>query len=310
MEIEEIIKHLNELNFTAIDFETANEQRNSVCSIGLVLVRNGIIEQKKNILIKPIELRFSEFNKKIHGINEREVENAPEFNEVWEEIQSLVNCQIVLAHNADFDIDVLKQTLAGYKIKAPNFKYICTQKLSQETFKDLQNYRLIDVANYLGINFTHHNSLSDAIVTAEIGLRAIPKYEKKYFSYAFEELTYRIHKKGSAVKTDSFSVFEKKSINSDLLKPNLNNKDTSNLFYNKRVVFTGDLQSISRQDAAIKIQNLGADINTSISKKTEIVIVGNGAGPSKMKKIEELQSQGISIKIIYEAEFISLIAND
>ena len=101
--------------------------------------------------------------------------------------------------------------------------------------------------------------------------------------------------------------FSAKKINSNLLIPNIENAKPDNPFYNKKIVFTGDLNNISRQEAAIKIQNLGADINTSISKKTEIVIVGNGAGPSKMKKIEELNLQGYNIKLIYEDEFLSII---
>lgn len=308
MEIEFLLKNLTSLNFCAIDFETANEQRASVCSFGLVTVRDGIITEKNNFYIKPKEFRFSDINKKIHGISETDVMNAPEFNEVWEKIHPLFDRQILLAHNADFDIDVLRQTLELYNLKSPAFKFICTQKLSQEAFPELQNYRLADVAAYLDINLIHHNSLSDATAAAEIGIKAIPIYDKKHFSYGFDELTHYIQKKGSAIKNDRYSAgFSKKSLDSGLLKPNLEVENKNNLFYNKRVVFTGDLQSISRQEAASIIQNLGADINTAISKKTEIVVIGNGAGPSKMKKIEELISQGCNIRLVYEKEFISLI---
>jgi DNA polymerase-3 subunit epsilon len=308
MELEILVKDLTDLNFTAIDFETANEQRASVCSIGLVTVKNGIITDKKNFLIKPKELRFTDINKRIHGISEADVVSAPEFNEVWEQLHPFIDRQILLAHNADFDIAVLKQTLQLYNLSLPTFKFICTQKLAQEVFPNLQNYRLSDVAVYLDLNLVHHNSTSDATVAAEIGIKGIPFYDKKHFSYGYDELTYYIQKKGSADKNDNFSSgFSKKNIDSKLLKPNLEVDNKENIFYNKRVVFTGDLQAISRQDAANKIQNLGADINTSISKKTEIVIIGNGAGPSKMKKIEELNSLGCNIQLIYEKEFLSLI---
>ena len=310
MELEILVKNLTDLNFTAIDFETANEQRESVCSIGLVTVKNGIITDKKNFLIKPKEFRFTDINKRIHGISESDVMTAPEFNEVWEQLHPFVDRQILLAHNADFDIDVLKQTLNAYNLNVPSFKFICTQKLAQEAFPDLQNYRLSDVAVYLDLNLIHHNSISDATLAAEIGIRAIPIYDKKHFSYGYDDLTYYIEKRGSADKKNRFSSgFTKKNIDSTLLKPNLEVANKDNLFYCKRVVFTGDLQAISRQDAAIKIQNLGADINTSISKKTEIVIIGSAAGPSKMKKIEELNLQGCNIRLMYEKEFLSLINN-
>jgi DNA polymerase-3 subunit epsilon len=308
MELDNLLKDLTNLNFSAIDFETANEQRASVCSIGLVTVKNGIITEKNNIYIKPKELRFTDINKRIHGISEKDVLDAPEFNKVWEKINPIVDNQILLAHNADFDIDVLRQTLDLYNLNMPTFKFICTQKLAQEAFPDLQNYRLADVAAYLEIDLIHHNSLSDATVAAEIGLKAIPIYDKRNYSFGFDELTYYIQKKGSANKIDNFSSgFTKKNIDSNLLKPNLEVDDKDNIFYNRRVVFTGDMQEISRQDAAVIIQNLGADINTAISKKTEIVVIGNGAGPSKMKKIAELNSSGCKIQLIYEQEFLSLI---
>lgn len=111
MELETIIKNLSELSFTAIDFETANEKRDSICSIGLISVVNGKINEKKNHLIKPKEFRFTEINKRIHGISESDVLNAPEFNQIWELISPYIDNQILLAHNADFDIDALNHTL-------------------------------------------------------------------------------------------------------------------------------------------------------------------------------------------------------
>lgn len=308
MELEYIIKDLNELNFTAIDLETANEQRNSICSIGLVSVRNGNIVDKQNIVIRPKELRFTEVNKRIHGISERDVIDAPEFNEVWEQLYPTLKHQILLAHNADFDMDVLKQTLNGYGIAKPENQFICTQKLAQEVFHELENYRLNDVAVYLGLHLIHHDSVSDATVSAEIGIRGIPLYNKKKFSFRHDELTHHIVKKSSAEQKDKYlDGFSTKKISSALLKPNLETANPDSPFYNKKVVFTGDMQAISRHDAAVKIQALGADINTSITKKTEIVIVGDGAGPSKMKKIEELNSAGCKIRLIYEKEFLSII---
>ncbi len=234
---------------------------------------------------------------------------APEFDKIWDEIKSSIDKQIVLAHNADFDIDCLLKTLDSYNITKPIFKFICTQKLAQEAFQKLFNYRLNDVAAYLEFPLNHHDSISDASICAHIGIKAIPIYKKEFYSYGFNDLTHFIIKERSAEIKDKslLKSFSAKKINSNLLIPNIENAKPDNPFYNKKIVFTGDLNNISRQEAAIKIQNLGADINTSISKKTEIVIVGNGAGPSKMKKIEELNLQGYNIKLIYEDEFLSII---
>lgn len=306
MGIEIFNENLKELNFTAIDFETANEKRDSVCSIGVVVVRKGIIIREDHFLVKPKEMRFTDINSRIHGITPEDVKDAHEFDILWEQLSEVFDQEIVLAHNADFDIDVLRQTLDMYHLSHPVIRYACTQKLAQEAFKDLNNYRLSDVAAHMGIDLDHHNSLSDAKAAAAIGIKAIPLIGHNLYNYGHEELTYYIAKKSSASKKDSFG-YAGKHIASDLLKPNLAGANSDNPFYNKKVVFTGDLQAIQRKDAAVRIQAMGADINTVISKQTQIVILGQKAGPSKMKKIEELKAAGYEIKIIEETEFLSLI---
>lgn len=309
MEQNHILKNLEELNFTAIDFETANEQRSSPCSIGIVKVLNGEVVLKREILIRPKEMRFSKINVSLHGISSKVVEDASEFDDVWDQIAPEIDGQIVLAHNADFDIDVLKQTLNAYSISHPKMKYICTQKLAQEVFQGLERYRLIDLAEYFKMDFLHHNCLADATICAEIGMRAIPVYDKKSFRFSFDDLTHRIAKSDSGNNSGKdFSVFGKKVIDSALLKPNLCAENKEHPFYAKRIVFTGDMKAIERQDAATKVQQFGGDINTSISKKTDIVIVGNSAGPAKMRKIEELRAAGFNIQLIYESEFLTMIA--
>jgi DNA polymerase-3 subunit epsilon len=78
-------------------------------------------------------------------------------------------------------------------------------------------------------------------------------------------------------------------------------------FFNKKVVFTGVLENISRQEAAEIVKNLGADIDTGITKRTNFVITGKEPGPSKMKKIEKYNSEGSIIKIVFENEFLKML---
>lgn len=83
--------------------------------------------------------------------------------------------------------------------------------------------------------------------------------------------------------------------------------DKNNPFFAKKVVFTGVLQSLPREEAAGIIQKMGADIDTSVTKRTDYVIVGNGAGPAKLRQIDALNSGGSSIRIIKEDEFLSML---
>jgi len=97
--------------------------------------------------------------------------------------------------------------------------------------------------------------------------------------------------------------FANKKVNKTDLKPDFEHANVNSYFYQKKVVFTGDLKSFTRQEAAHLLKELGADVNTSISRKTDFVIVGSNPGPSKMKKIEALE-----ILIISEEEFVGMIS--
>ncbi len=120
------------MNFVAIDFETANEKRNSPCSIGIVVVKDGKIVEKVHYLIKPKEMRFMPINIGIHGIRPHMVKDELEFDKIWEKIKGYFNNNLVIAHNASFDMSVLRSTLKLYNIKMPSFEYICTMKLSKK----------------------------------------------------------------------------------------------------------------------------------------------------------------------------------
>lgn len=303
-----ISRELSNLNFTAIDFEIANEKWDSMCSIGLVKVTNGVIDLEKSYIVRPKELRVTIVNQQLHGLCEEDLVGQPEFTSIWSEISSYFDQRLLVAHNASFDIGVLRQTLKLYDLPQPSFRYLCTQKLAQRVFANLDDYRLDDVAKYLGIDLTHHNALSDARVAAEIAIRSAPKVSQSDLDFGSEELTINISKISSKNRRDRLDdIFGDKKIDRALLKPNLNVDNRDNVFYGKKVVFTGDLESMDRQSAAQRIQEMGADVNVSISKKTNIVVVGRGAGPSKMKKIEELRREGFDIRILYEPEFVSCI---
>jgi BRCT domain type II-containing protein len=111
------------------------------------------------------------------------------------------------------------------------------------------------------------------------------------------------------VSKSDLKRFKQKEIDTLLLKPDLENADKSNRFYNKKVVITGDFYNYSRQEMAVFLHKSGADINTSISKFTNIVIVGENYGPAKMAKIKSLINQGFQIKIMPEEEFTEIYEN-
>lgn len=156
------------MEFVAIDFETANEKRNSPCSIGIVIVKNGEIVEKVQHLIKPKEMRFMPINIAIHGIRPHMVQDELEFDKVWEKIKYYFKDNLVIAHNASFDISVLRNTLKLYGIEMPRFQYTCTMKLSKNFYSNIDNAKLNTVNNFLGYKFQHHDALADAMACSNI----------------------------------------------------------------------------------------------------------------------------------------------
>ena len=161
---------MQNLNFTAIDFETANSKRSSACAIGIMVVKNGKIVKEITKLIKPTPDYFDYYNVQVHGITEDMVENEPDFSEIWEEIKPYFENQNVIAHNAGFDIGVLKATLDSYGILHPKLNYFCTVQMSKKVIPGFMNYKLPTVSNYFGIDLNHHDAGSDAKAAALIAV--------------------------------------------------------------------------------------------------------------------------------------------
>lgn len=175
---------MNQINFTAIDFETANEQMSSVCALGLVVVENGIIQERKYRLIKPPEFRFHWRNIQVHGIRPNDVENELEFNKYWNSLKNIFEKHTVIAHNAGFDIHVLRSVLDNYQLEYPEMEYSCSLRISRRTWKNMNSYSLGPLGDYFGYKFKHHHALEDAEMCANLTIDAC----KETNSNSLEEL--------------------------------------------------------------------------------------------------------------------------
>lgn len=152
------------MDFTAIDFETGNSSYTSACSIGVSVFKNNKPMKQYSKFIKPPKEAgdFNWYNIKIHGIKQSDVQNERDFSEIWSEIKQDIEDKIIVCHNAVFDTAVLRKCLEFYNIPFPNFSYICTVKVSQKLWPELENHRLDTVSSFLGINLNHHEAGSDA----------------------------------------------------------------------------------------------------------------------------------------------------
>ncbi|NQW34977.1 MAG: hypothetical protein HQ470_04140 [Methylophilales bacterium] len=269
----------------SVDVETATTANNSICQVAIAQVIGDEPTVVFQSLVKPPNNEFARELSGIHGIYPEDTQLSPTFDQVWSQIESYFD-GLLVAHNATFDIIKLSGTLEYYGLSLPPINYVCTYELS--------GLKLPLACKAYGIEHSqHHNAASDAIASLRIYHKHVLGV-KPNIDIIIEE----------SASTNSF--FSYKQVESDLLKPLSGAPD--NYLNGKKLVFTGDLQSLSRNKAAKAAQKLGADVNTSISKHTHIVVLGRGAGPKKLEKITELQSQGHQIEIIKEPRFLDILS--
>lgn len=162
-------------DFAAIDFETANGARTSVCSVGIVIVRDGVITDRFYRLIHPVPNWYHPINVSIHGITKEDTEAADTFPEVWAEAVQLIEGLPLVAHNSRFDEGCLRAAHQRFGMPYPNYTFYCTCTASRRHFgRKLPNHKLDTVAAACGFDLTaHHHALADAEACAAIALQIL-----------------------------------------------------------------------------------------------------------------------------------------
>lgn len=160
-------------DFAAIDFETANNERSSVCSVGIVIVRDGEIVDKFYSLIKPEPEYYNYWCSQVHGLCTADTEDAPIFPEVWKQIEPKIADLPLVAHNKAFDESCLKAVFRIYQMDYPCYPFYCTCVASRRVWP--QGSHTLDViAARCGYDLSnHHHALADAEACAAIALEIL-----------------------------------------------------------------------------------------------------------------------------------------
>lgn len=158
-------------SFAAIDFETANSQRSSVCSVGVVIVKEGVITDKFHQLIRPRPNFYTRWTTQVHGMTAADTNQSSDFPDVWRMIASRLEGLPLIAHNSPFDEGCLKAVFETYQLTYPNYQFYCTCRLAKKMYRELINHQLHTVSSYCGYNLErHHHALADAEACAMIAL--------------------------------------------------------------------------------------------------------------------------------------------
>ncbi|MFE7844444.1 exonuclease domain-containing protein [Microbacterium sp. NPDC057407] len=162
------------LDFTAIDFETANSSNASACAVGLVRVRGGVVVDQTGWLIRPPSGhdRFFDLNVRIHGIREEDVAAAPSWTAQLGPLSEFIGSDVLVAHNAGFDMAVIKRACEATGDECPPYRYACSLQVARKVYQ-LESYRLPFVAAEAGFaDFPHHNATADALACAHVMIDA------------------------------------------------------------------------------------------------------------------------------------------
>jgi DNA polymerase-3 subunit epsilon len=281
--------------------------------LGLTFVKGGQITETKSWLIKPRNNDFDYFNTLIHGLSEKDVAQKPEFDELWPEILPLLTNKFIIAHNAGFDISVLRWTLDSYLLSFPRFKYSCSYIFSKKIWEGLPAYDLKTLCQVNNIALNHHRAGPDSRATAELALRA----------FEIAGLT-SINEFQEKLKTTIGEIYEGgyRRAETKRFRPYLNPLDIKgdpelhnpeSIFYGRRVVFTGTLSSMIRSEAQQLIANIGGINSGGVTNDTDFLIVGlqdyrvvgeDGMSNKQERAIKLIQS-GHHLEIISEADFLN-----
>lgn len=284
------------LNFTAIDFETANNARRSACALGVVRVVDGQIAEARHWYIKPDPFEVGFYQHRVHGIGIEVLEDKPTFPELWQEIKPFLEGQLLVAHNLSFDMFVLKDVCEYFGLEFNFTPGFCTMEAAKANWADEVSYGLSSLASRIGHSFRHHDALEDATACALIAreiavqneacdLMKCPPYLNRSGKYKSLPTPRK--------KLKGLTVLENSEIKG------------------KRVVFSGSFSKFGRKEVVKIARLLGASPANSVSKATDYLIVGNFSPElygenftsSKIKYAQRLMASGHAIRLITEDEF-------
>ena len=186
---------VNQYRFVAFDVETPNRYNNRMSAIGITVIDNGRVTEKYYTPVDP-EAEFDWFNTRLTGLDADAVRGAPTFPALWPRIAPIFESGLIVAHNAVFDLGVLKNCLRDYEIPWRRYiRYICTVQMGRRVLPGV-SHRLNELCGYYGISLAHHHAGSDSLACAEILLRYLESgADVRQFIR-----TYSLEKRG--VKTD------------------------------------------------------------------------------------------------------------
>jgi len=305
------------ISFAALDFETATPSRDSACALGLCIISDGQIVERASWLIQPPGNDYSPFNTRVHGLGPHDTADAPVFEDVIDEAWELIGDLPLVAHNASFDISVLRNGLDMSGRAYPSATYYCTLVLSRARWPELPGYSLPLVLAKCGSQHRHHDALEDATAAAHILLRIAS--DARVDDLGGLERRYTIRPgllDAWGYQPCSGPRLHRESPGRNEIPPGSDLVlDPDHPFYDADVAFTGTLLAMTREAAMELVASRGGRGRTSVSRFTEYLVVGSveyrslltGEPSRKLQKALALREEGHPVEIISEQDFLEIL---
>lgn len=313
-------------SFVSIDFENLYPQRVSACSVGMVKYKDGEIVDKYYTLIRP---PFEYEGKRgpaltwIHGFTEEMFEGERTFADILLEMETFIENLPLVAHNACVERACIHDACVFYNIETsiPYEDIIDTYPLSIAIEESLGmmvqgkgSHSLNVVCQRFGVKeLRHHHACDDAEMCGNLFL-AFPKFLSG--ELAFDESAWRMASeycsKESSSRNNLYESYAQRghtNLCGDVLQKDLSCADPNNPFYDRKVVITG-VFNIERQELAKILKTMGADIDTGVSSRTNYLLIGEDPGPSKLRKFDQLISEGKDVRKIYQKDLDRILAGE
>lgn len=284
------------IDYTVIDIETTglSPEYDEIIEISALKFRNDTLIDKYTTLVCPSDIDMvDEYITDLTGITQNMLKGEPLIVDVLPKLITFVGDDILIAHNANFDINFICEYVESELNTVFINDFVDTLRLARRAIHELSSHKLTKVAKYFGIDTEgNHRAEKDCIITQMCYLKI-----KEILRNSPEKLILK-------------SELDLKS-----LSATVENIDIDNPFYGKNCVFTGKLDKMIRADAAQLIVNLGAIAENNITKKTNYLILGNydymnsikNGKSNKQKKAEKLILSGADLQIIPEDVFYQMI---
>ncbi len=297
------------MRFITFDFETATSALSSACELGISVYEDGQILRTQSWLIRPPNNAYLPFNIKVHGISPSETAHAPDFAEVWEEVMPIVHQQTLFAHNASFDVSVLRACLQQYQLATPTFSYACSVRVCRQIWPELDAYNLKFLCNRFQIPLKHHRAGNDAEATAKLLHLAFEKGKIQHFDTLKNQ--YRVG--FGKVYPGGFEPAHSPKTTGHQLpsKPNAKAQfDPHHPFFGKEFVFSGQFQAFNKTDAAQAIWNLGGTVVPQIRPETHYMVEGMNKKSwlgKKERLADHFTAKGTPLVRLNEKDFLHLL---